>query len=257
MKVVILAGGFGTRLAEETMLVPKPMVQVGGHPILWHIMKGYAFWGFKEFVIALGYKSEVIKNYFLHYCDLEGDLTIDIGRNVVKQIRRPREDWIVHLVDTGAGTLTGGRVKRLEPLIGNETFMLTYGDGVANVAVPEVLAFHRANERLATVTAVRPQSRFGGISFDGDVAVGFDEKKQINEGWINGGFMVLEPGVFKYLKGDADVLETDLLERLAQRIQLAAYRHTGFWQCMDTSRDRQTLEALWDNARAPWKLWDA
>jgi len=257
MKAVILAGGFGTRLAEETALTPKPMVQIGGHPILWHIMKSYSFWGFKEFVIALGYKGDVIKDYFLHYCDLEGDLTIDLGRNAVTQLRRPREDWIVHLVDTGLGTLTGGRVKRIEALIGDEPFMLTYGDGVADVDLSKVLAFHRANQRLATITAVRPPARFGGISFDGDKVVGFDEKKQINEGWINGGFMVLEPGVFKYLTNDADVLEIDLLERLAGDGQFVAYRHNGFWQCMDTSRDRQTLEKLWETGHAPWKLWDA
>jgi glucose-1-phosphate cytidylyltransferase len=257
MKAVILAGGFGTRLAEETALTPKPMVQIGGRPILWHIMKSYSFWGFKEFVIALGYKGDVIKDYFLHYCDLEGDLTIDLGRSAVTQLRRPREDWIVHLVDTGLGTLTGGRVKRIEALIGDEPFMLTYGDGVADVDLSKVLAFHRANKRLATITAVRPPARFGGISFDGDKVVGFDEKKQINEGWINGGFMVLEPGVFKYLTNDADVLETDLLERLAGDGQFVAYRHNGFWQCMDTSRDRQTLEKLWETGHAPWKLWDA
>jgi glucose-1-phosphate cytidylyltransferase len=258
MKVVILAGGFGTRLAEETALTPKPMVQIGGNPILWHIMKCYAHWGFNEFVVALGYKGEVVKSYFLHYCDLAGDLTVDLGRNAVTQTRRPREDWTVHLVDTGTNTLTGGRVKRLQKLIGNETFMLTYGDGVSDVNLREMLAFHRTQNRLATVTAVRPPARFGGIVFDGssDTVVGFAEKRQIDEGWVNGGFMVLEPGVFDYLDSDSQVLEVDLLERLAHDKQFVAYRHSGFWQCMDTVRDRQTLERLWESGKAPWKLWE-
>lgn len=256
MKAVILAGGSGTRLAEETAVTPKPMVQIGGYPILWHIMKCYSFWGFNEFIIALGYKGEAIKNYFLHYGDLAGDMTVDLGRNTVTRLRRPREEWIVHLVDTGTDTLTGGRVKRLEHLIGNETFMLTYGDGVADVDLNKVIAHHRARKRLATITAVRPPARFGGVAFDGDEAVSFGEKKQINEGWINGGFMVLEPGIFKYLANDSDVLETDLLERLVHDGQFVAYRHTGFWQCMDTLRDRQILERLWQAGEAPWKLWN-
>jgi glucose-1-phosphate cytidylyltransferase len=259
MKVVILAGGFGTRLAEETAVIPKPMVDIGGYPILWHIMKLYAHWGFREFVIALGYKGDVIKNYFLHYGELAGDLTVDLGRNVVTQTRRPHEDWIVHLVDTGQATLTGGRLKRLAPLIGNETFLLTYGDGVSDVDPRKVLDFHRAEKRLATVTAVRPPARFGGIMFDGDsnTVTGFAEKRQTDEGWVNGGFMALEPDVFKYLKGDSDVLEVDLLERLAQERQFVAYRHEGFWQCMDTVRDRQTLEKLWQSGNAPWKKWES
>ena len=257
MKVVILAGGFGTRLAEETAVTPKPMVQIGQQPILWHIMKLYAHWGFKEFVVALGYKGDAIKNYFLHYCDLAGDFSIDVGRNAVTQIRRSHEDWVVHLVDTGLNTLTGGRVKRLQSLIGGEPFMLTYGDGVADVDLRKVLEFHNSQKRLATVTAVRPPARFGGITFDGDKVVGFAEKRQTDEGWINGGFMVLDPGAFKYLKGDADVLEIDLLERLASDGQLVAYRHTGFWQCMDTVRDRQTLEKLWESGKAPWQLWES
>lgn len=256
MKVVILAGGFGTRLGEETAVTPKPMVQVGNHPILWHIMKGYAHRGFKEFVVALGYRGDVIKNYFLHYCDLAGDLTIDLGRNHVSQIRRTDEDWVLHLVDTGLHTLTGGRVKRLESMIGRETFMLTYGDGVADVDVRDVLTFHRAHGRLATITAVRPPARFGGITFDGDKVIGFAEKNQVDEGWINGGFMVLEPGVFDYLTNDNEVLEIDLLERLAHEGQFMAYRHPGFWQCMDTIRDRQMLDKLWETGQAPWKLWE-
>jgi glucose-1-phosphate cytidylyltransferase len=256
MKVVILAGGFGTRLSEETIVTPKPMVQIGPHPIIWHIMKGYAAFGFSEFVVALGYKGEVVKDYFLHYSELAGDLTIDLGRNTIEHTRRAHEDWVVHLVDTGLNTLTGGRIKRLAPLIGNEAFMLTYGDGVADVDPRRVLAFHRAHRCLATVTAVRPPARFGGIVFDGDKVVGFAEKRQTEEGWINGGFMVLEPGVLDYLKRDEDVLEVDLLERLAREGQFVAYRHEGFWQCMDTLRDRQLLERMWQNGNAPWKIWD-
>lgn len=258
MKVVILAGGFGTRLAEETAVIPKPMVEVGGNPILWHIMKLYAHWGFKEFVVALGYKGDVIKNYFLHYGELAGDLTVDLGNNTVTQTRRPHEDWVVHLVDTGKATLTGGRLRRLESLIGNETFLLTYGDGLSDVDPRKVVGFHRSQGRLATVTAVRPPARFGGIVFDGDsnTVTGFAEKRQTDEGWVNGGFMVMEPKVFQYLSGDDDILEVNLLERLAQERQFVAYRHTGFWQCMDTVRDRQTLEKLWESGKAPWKKWE-
>ncbi|WP_376984649.1 glucose-1-phosphate cytidylyltransferase [Bosea sp. R86505] len=256
MKVVILAGGFGTRLSEETVLTPKPMVQVGGAPILWHIMKTYAHWGFNEFVVALGYKGDVIKDYFLHYGELAGDLTVDLRRNSVTQTRRSHEDWTVHLVDTGLKTLTGGRLRRLAHLLGDEPFMLTYGDGVSDVDVPALIALHRQRGGLATVTAVRPPARFGGIAFEDDHVTGFAEKRQTDEGWINGGFMVMEPGVMTYLKSDEDVLEVDLLERLAADRRLVAHRHEGFWQCMDTVRDRQTLEGLWETGRAPWKLWD-
>lgn len=256
MKVVILAGGLGTRLAEETVAMPKPMVRIGPNPIIWHIMKGYARWGFAEFVVALGYKGEVVKNYFLHYGELAGDLTVDLGRGTIERTRRPREDWIIHLVDTGLNTLTGGRLKRLQPIVGDETFMLTYGDGVADLDVRAVLEFHRAEKCLATVTAVRPPARFGGIVFDKNKVVGFAEKGQTEAGWINGGFMVLEPGIFDYLSDDNDVLEVDLLERLARDGKLSAYRHEGFWQCMDTLRDRQLLDRLWESGQAPWKVWD-
>jgi glucose-1-phosphate cytidylyltransferase len=255
MKVVILAGGFGTRLAEETVAVPKPMVQVGGYPILWHIMKFYASCGFNEFIVALGYKSDVVKSYFLSYGDLGGDISVDLHSNVIERRRRHEEDWRVHLIDTGVNTLTGGRVLRLAPLIGDETFMLTYGDGLSDVPVPEVLAYHKQRGRLATVTAVRPPARFGGIIFDGEEVQGFAEKRQTDEGWINGGFMVMEPGVFKYLHGDQDVLEVDLLENLAKDRQLSAYKHEGFWQCMDTVRDRQLLEQLWTSGKPPWRTW--
>jgi glucose-1-phosphate cytidylyltransferase len=255
MKVAILAGGLGTRLAEETGTRAKPMVEIGGKPILWHIMKHYAHFGFREFFVALGYKGESIKRYFLDHHTLSGDLLVDTatGKAVVTSPVVP--DWKVHLIDTGEATLTGGRVKRLERFLGSGTFMLTYGDGVANIPLDKLVDFHRASGRLATVTAVRPPARFGGIDFEGDLVRGFSEKSQIREGWINGGFMLLEPGIFRYLDGDKDVLEVDLLERLAEEKQLAAYRHEGFWQCMDTVRDKRFLDELWSGGNAPWKIW--
>lgn len=256
MKVVILAGGFGTRLAEETDRIPKPMVEIGGRPILWHIMKYYSHYGFNEFFIALGYKGEVIKRYFLDYYHLNSDMTIDLATGSVQVHHKDREEWIVHLIDTGLNTLTGGRVKRLESWLKNETFMMTYGDGVSDVDLHELLRFHRKHGRIATITAVRPPSRFGGIEFDGDIVAKFIEKPQIGEGWINGGFMVFEPKVFEYIKGDNTSLEAHVLERLADDGQLAAYRHEGFWQCMDTIRDMRLLQSLWESGNSPWKIWD-
>jgi glucose-1-phosphate cytidylyltransferase len=255
MKAVILAGGLGTRLAEETETRPKPMVEIGGKPILWHIMNHFGRYGLKEFYVALGYKGEIIKRFFIDHHTLSGDITVDIatGRAEVKASAVP--DWTVHLVETGETTLTGGRVKRMERLLGNETFMLTYGDGVSNVPLDQLITFHRSHGRMATVTAVRPPARFGGIEFDGDLVRGFSEKSQTHEGWINGGFMLLEPGIFSYLKSDQAVLEVDLLERLAADKQLSAFRHEGFWQCMDTIRDKRFLEELWQGGCAPWKTW--
>jgi len=255
MKVVILAGGFGTRLSEETETTPKPMVEIGGRPILWHIMQHYGRHAFTEFYLALGYKGEAIKRFFLEHHTLSGDLTVDLSSGRATVITPSAANWTVHLMDTGERTLTGGRVKRLEKQLGDGTFMLTYGDGVCNIPLDKLLAFHKQQKRLATVTAVRPQARFGGISFDGDRVAGFSEKAQIHEGWINGGFMVLEPGIFRYLKGDDAVLEVDLLERLAEDRQLSAYRHEGFWQCMDTLRDKRYLEDLWQRGNPPWKTW--
>jgi glucose-1-phosphate cytidylyltransferase len=255
MRVVILAGGFGTRLAEETVTIPKPMIQVGQQPMLWHIMKYYASYGFAEFVVALGYKAEVVKNFFLHFADFESDLTIDLATGSVQRSRRNAENWKVHLIDTGLTTLTGGRVKRLAPIIGDETFMLTYGDGVCDVPLDRLLAYHREEAKLVTVTAVPAPARFGGIAFDGDRIVGFAEKRAGGDGWINGGFMVMEPGVLDYLKGDGDSLEVELLERLGRDRQIAAYKHSGFWQCMDTPRDKQALEQLWASGAPPWKRW--
>lgn len=256
MKVVILAGGLGTRLAEETEVKPKPMVEIGGRPLLWHIIKHYACYGFKEFLIALGYKGEVIKRYFLDYYRLNGSMTIDFSRGEVETHNKEGIDWNVHLRDTGQDTQTGGRIKRLEPWLNDGTFMVTYGDGVSDVDLRDLLHFHRSHGRIATVTAVRPPARFGGLIFDGDLVSEFSEKPQIGEGWINGGFLVFEPEVFDYLKGDHSILEVDALEYLATEGQLAAYRHASFWQCMDTLRDKRLLESLWKEEQAPWKVWE-
>lgn len=256
MKVVILAGGLGTRLAEETEVKPKPMVEIGGWPILWHIMKIYGHQGFKEFVIALGYRGDAIKNYLLQYHSNATDVTVDLATGRVTSHGTPREDWSAHLANTGLETLTGGRMKRLAPWLQHETFMLTYGDGVANIDLQELLRFHRSHGRLATVTAVRPPARFGGLTFDGTDRVSrFTEKPQIGEGWINGGFFVLEPKVLEYIEGDTTHWEREPLERLAAEGQLFAYRHEGFWQSMDTLRDVRLLNSLWSEGSAPWKMW--
>jgi glucose-1-phosphate cytidylyltransferase len=256
MKVVILAGGLGTRLAEETEVRPKPMVEIGGRPILWHILRHYAHFGFNDFYVALGYKGDQIKRYFLDYHTLGGDMTVRLASGEAVLDRREPEDWTVHLVDTGLQTLTGGRVKRLERQLGGEAFMVTYGDGVSDVDLDALLGFHRAQGRLATLTAVRPPARFGGVIFDGPLVAHFTEKPQIGEGWINGGFLVLESGIFRYLEGDQSSLEADCMERLAADGQLAAYRHEGFWQCMDTLRDLRLLQSLWASGSPPWKVWD-
>ena len=255
IKVVILAGGLGTRLAEETEVKPKPMVEIGEQPILWHIMKHYSHYGFKEFFVTLGYRGEMIKRYFLDYYNLAGSLTISFSGGVVKEHEREHEDWTVHLVDTGLNTSTGGRVKRLEEWLKNDTFMLTYGDGVSNVDLAALMKFHKSHGRIATVTAVRPPSRFGGLIFEDGLVTHFTEKPQIGEGWINGGFLVFEPEVFNYLHGDQTILEAQALEQLAADGQLAAYQHNEFWQCMDTLRDKRLLENLWQNGEAPWRVW--
>ena len=256
MKVVILAGGLGTRIAEETELKPKPMVEIGGYPILWHVMKIYAAHEFKDFYIALGYKGEIIKRYFLDYYSLSGNITIDLscGKSNISEIEY-NEDWTVNLVNTGKDSMTGGRVKRLEKLIGNETFMVTYGDGVADIDVKKLLEFHRSHGKLATVTAVRPPARYGELLFNENESVNFSEKPQTGEGWINGGFLVFEPQVFNYLKGDESVMEKDALENLANEGQLVGYQHYGFWQCMDTLRDKNHLEEYWKKGNPPWKIW--
>lgn len=256
MKVAILAGGFGSRLSEETELKPKPMVEIGGKPILWHIMKHYAHYDFSEFFIALGYRGDEIKRYFLDYYSLNGSMTVNLSTGNLETHNKKCEDWIVHLVDTGLSTSTGGRVKRLEASLNNDTFMVTYGDGVSNIDLGALLKFHRSHGRIATVTAVRPPARFGGLIFDGDLVSEFTEKPQIGEGWINGGFLVFEPAVFDYLSGDTSSLEADALERLAADRHLVAYRHEGFWQCMDTMRDMHLLESLWRSNNTPWKVWE-
>ena len=255
MKVAILAGGLGTRLAEETEVVPKPMVEIGGLPILWHIMQCYSHFGFNEFVVALGYKGDVIKRFFLDYQALNGNLTVDLASGKVDVHRREARDWKVSLIETGPLTNTGGRVKRLQPWLGSSTFLLTYGDGVCNLDVRRLVEFHRTHGRAATITAVRPPARFGGLTFDGDVVTQFTEKPQIGEGWINGGFMVLDPDIFNYLPSDDTSLESHALEQMAADGKLMAYRHNGFWQCMDTLRDKRQLQAAWQQGQAPWKVW--
>jgi glucose-1-phosphate cytidylyltransferase len=255
MKVVLLAGGLGSRLAEETEVRPKPMIEIGGKPILWHIMKHYAHYGHNEFFVALGYKGEYIKRYFLDYLSLNGSMSIDLASGKVDSRDRDSEDWVIHLVDTGFDTPTGSRVHRLRSQLGDETVLVTYGDGVADIDLHKLLQFHRAQGKLATVTAVRPPARFGELLFDGNLVSRFTEKPQIHEGWINGGFLVLEPGAFDYLHEKDCSLEVDTLSRLSADRQLAAYRHQDFWQCMDTLRDKRLLESLWDNEQAPWKVW--
>ena len=255
--VVILAGGLGTRLAEETAIKPKPMVEVGDHPILWHIMSSYAHYGFRRFTVALGYKSSVVKDYFLRYHSTNSDFTVNLCTGAVKFDHRYPTNWEVSLVDTGINTRTGGRLRRLESRLRSKgTFMMTYGDGVADINLCELLDFHYAQGRLATLTAVRPPARFGTMVFDGDQVAEFKEKPQTSESWINGGFFVFEPEVFDYLEADDTELEGAPLERLAADGELSAYRHDGFWQCMDTLRDKLRLEAMWESRRAPWKVWD-
>ncbi|PKQ20013.1 MAG: glucose-1-phosphate cytidylyltransferase [Actinobacteria bacterium HGW-Actinobacteria-6] len=255
MKVVILAGGLGTRLSEETGLKPKPMAEIGDKPILWHIMKTYSSFGFNEFVVCLGYKGYMIKeyfsNYFLHNCDVTfnmRDHSMDVHQNA-------NEPWSVTLVDTGAETQTGGRLGRVASYLGDETFMMTYGDGVANIDIGELLEFHRNQGKAATVTAVQPMGRFGAMELSGDSVDRFQEKPEGDGGWINGGFFVLEPSVIDLIQGDSTVFENEPLETLASTGQLSAFRHSGFWQPMDTLRDKNTLDTLWRSKTAPWKVW--
>ena len=255
MKVVILAGGMGTRLAEETAIRPKPLVEIGGRPIIWHIMKHYAHYGFKEFIVALGYKGEMIKRYFYDYFPLNGSMTISLANGELEVHDAVKEDWLVHLVDTGFQTNTGGRIKQLESWLGNETFMLTYGDGVCNVNIEKLVDYHRINGKLVTVTAVRPPARFGSLNFtDGDLITEFVEKPLSGEGWINGGFFVIESAALGYIQGDVP-WESEPLRSIAAEGQLVAYRHDDFWQCMDTNRELKILEDYWKSGKAPWKIW--
>ncbi|MDD9267336.1 glucose-1-phosphate cytidylyltransferase [Paenibacillus sp. GCM10023248] len=256
MKVVILAGGFGTRFREETHSKPKPMILIGDRPILWHIMKFYSFYGFNEFIICLGYKGHVIKDYFANYTLQESDMEIDLTTNTASYLSHPTEPWKIKLVHTGDASMTGGRVKRIQKYIGDEPFLLTYGDGLTNVHLPELLTFHQAHGKLATLTAVQPTARFGGLTFgSGDEVVKFLEKPKGDGRWINGGFFVLQPEVFDYIKGDATHFEKEPLEQLAVNGQLHAYKHTDFWYAMDTLRDQQYLQQLWESGQAPWKIW--
>jgi len=254
MKTVILCGGLGTRLSEETQVKPKPMVEIGGRPMLWHIMKIYERHGFNDFTLALGYKGEVIKDYFLNYHARQSDLTVHLQGGQVDYSNPTAEDWRVSMIDTGANSMTGGRLLRLKPHLESDgTFMLTYGDGVSDVDLTELLAFHRSHGRLATVTAVRPPVRFGELSIEKNRVTKFQEKPQAGEGWINGGFFVFEPGVFDFISDDSTLLEREPLEQIAEEGELMVYQHPGYWQCMDTVRDKATLEDLWVNDKAPWK----
>jgi glucose-1-phosphate cytidylyltransferase len=251
MKVILLAGGFGTRLGEYTNLIPKPMVPVGGKPIIWHIMSRYDKYGHKDFYVALGYKAEVIKEYFLNYRALNSDFTVDLASGEIVAHQVDQTDWKVTLVNTGDTSMTGGRVKRLKDFIGNETCMLTYGDGVASIDIDRLLDFHRSHGKMVTVSAVRPTARFGELELKDSQVVSFQEKPQLHDGWINGGYFVIEPSFFDFIEGDATLLEREPLERAAREGQLMAYQHDGFWQCMDTKRDHELLETLWRKG-APW-----
>lgn len=257
MKVVILAGGLGTRLSEETDLRPKPMVEIGGKPILWHIMKIYSSYGFNDFVVCLGYKGYVIKEYFANYFLHQSDVTIDLQNNSVKTLNSKAEPWKVTLVDTGIDTMTGGRIKRIQKFIGKKPFMLTYGDGVGSVNIKKLIEFHKKTMKCATMTAVQPAGRFGALNLDNsDTVLSFLEKPKGDGAWINGGFFVLEPEVFKYLKGDETVWEWEPLESLSRDRQLAAFKHTGLWRPMDTLRDKRELNEMWNSGKAEWKTWN-
>ncbi|MFN2529441.1 MAG: glucose-1-phosphate cytidylyltransferase [Candidatus Baltobacteraceae bacterium] len=257
MKVVLLAGGLGTRLAEETEIKPKPMVEIGGFPILWHIMSIYAAAGFNEFVIALGYKGNIIKDYFLNFHAHNSDFTLDLNSNSVTYGSRRAPNWTVHLMDTGEHTMTGGRLLALQDVLRGERFMLTYGDGVARIDVADLLRFHEEHGKIATLTAVRPPARFGSLVLDGSHGVtDFVEKPQVGEGWINGGFFVFEPEIFKYLDDEQTILERSPLEKLSNDSELRAYKLDGFWQPMDTLREKRLLEDLWSDGKAPWKVWE-
>lgn len=257
MKVVILAGGFGTRISEESYLRPKPMIEIGGRPILWHIMKCYSYYGYNEFIICLGYKGNMIKEFFMDYYLYTSDVTFDFSNNNKMIINNNEsEPWKVTLVDTGLNTATGGRIKRVEKYIGNETFMLTYGDGVSDININNLVKYHKEHKKIVTISAIQPIGRFGVLDIgENDIINRFTEKSKEDTGWINGGFMVVEPEVFKYLEDDNTVFELEPLIKLSKQNQLVAYKHYGFWQCMDTQRDKQLLEKIWASNKVPWKVW--
>jgi len=254
MKVIILAGGFGTRISEYTNLIPKPMITVGGRPLIWHIMRTYAHFKHNDFYIALGYKSQLIKEYFFNYRALNLDFTIDLATGKIVPHELQSLDWVVTLVDTGLSTMTGGRVKRLKPYIGNDPFLLTYGDGVADINIDALIAFHKAHGKMVTVTAVRPTARFGELKIENSQVSSFKEKPQMDRGWVNGGFFVIQPEFLELISGDEIMLEHEPLELVAKMGELMAYQHSGFWQCMDTKRDRDYLEDLWSQGNALWKV---
>tara|TARA_B110000858_G_C17804549_1_gene477185 strand:- start:1436 stop:2197 length:762 start_codon:yes stop_codon:yes gene_type:complete len=253
MKVVILAGGFGSRLGEYTESIPKPMVTIGGKPILWHIMNTYAKYGHKDFYIALGYKSEVIKEYFLNYRALNSNFTVDLSNDNIIAHQQDAVDWKVTLVDTGINSMTGGRVKRMQDFIGSERFLLTYGDGVSDINLDELVKFHKNHGKMVSVSAVHPSARFGELDINNNIVTSFKEKPQVTQGWINGGYFIIEPDFFDLIKDDTTILEKEPLEKVAQMGELMSYQHSGFWQCMDTKRDRDFLEGIWKADSAPWK----
>jgi len=256
MKVVIFAGGLGTRIAEETDTRPKPMVEIGGKPILWHIMKIYSHYGFNEFIVCCGYKGHVIKEYFANYFLHQTDVTFDLGNNKMEIHKSSSEKWKITLIDTGKDTMTGGRIKRIQPYVNNETFMLTYGDGVSNIDISGLLKTHQQNKKLATVTAVQPSGRFGALGItSGNQVESFFEKPKGDGSWINGGFFVCEPKIFDYIKGDETIWEREPLENLAKDGQLVAYKHSGFWKPMDTLKDKQDLNEYWEKGSAEWRIW--
>ena len=256
MKIVILAGGLGTRLQQLTEIKPKPMIEIGGQPVLWHIMKHYATYGFNEFVITLGYKGEIIKDYFLNHKYNNNNLSISLKTGRVKIQNKGIEDWNVHLIDTGLETPTGGRIRMAADYVGSEPFMLTYGDGVSTINIKQLIHFHQSHGKHATVSAVHPPARFGEVTFNGNLVSHFKDKPQIGEGWINGGFFVLNPDAIKYIQDPNTPWEHEPMEHLAADGQLAGFKHDGFWQCMDTIRDVKLLQSLWEKEQAPWKIWD-
>jgi len=253
MKTIILAGGFGTRLSEHTESLPKPMVLIGDRPILWHIMNSYAYYGYKDFYVALGYKAEVIKEYFINYRTMNADFTVDLKNGIISPHQSDIVDWKITLVDSGLNTMTGGRVRRMKPYIDNETFLLTYGDGVSDIDLDSLIKFHKSHGKMITVTAVRPGARFGELEIEGDNVISFQEKPQISQGWINGGYFVIEPEFFDLIQEDKTILEREPLEKAAYSGELMAFQHEGFWHCMDTKRDRYKLDELWKSGEAPWK----
>jgi glucose-1-phosphate cytidylyltransferase len=256
MKVLILAGGLGTRLSEETDLLPKPMLEIGGKPILWHIMKTYSHYGYNEFVILLGYKGHAIKDFFANYFLYQNDVTIDLKNNDIEIHNNHREPWKVTLIDTGLNSMTGGRIKRAKEYIGDQTFMLTYGDGVSDVNITELIKFHKAHNKQATMTAIQPSGRFGALDINTGLVDKFVEKPAGDGNWVNGGFMVCEPGVLDLIEADSTIFEQTPLQTLATNGQLSAFKHNGFWQCMDTLRDKNYLNKMWDDKKAKWKVWD-